>query len=106
MIVVKTSIKKARAEINETAKRLIIFAIVMGLTSEIFLIIVLRKMILKPIGTLNKGGEILKAGKLDHRIELKKEKIYGCLRCDVFPVLGVLVTGKKVVNSTRREEKR
>ncbi len=79
MIVIKTSVKKAQAAVNETAKRLIIFAIAMGLTSEIFLIIVLRKMILKPIGTLNKGAEILKAGKLDHRIELKREDEIGAL---------------------------
>ena len=48
MVVVKTSLRKAHAEINETAKRLIFFAVIIGLISEIFLIIVIRKMILNP----------------------------------------------------------
>ncbi|MBT9165175.1 MAG: Sensor protein ZraS [candidate division WS2 bacterium] len=79
MIVIKTSIKKALTEINETAKRLIIFAVLIGFLSEIFLIIVLRKMILKPIEILNKGAEILKSGKLNYRIELKKSDEIGSL---------------------------
>ncbi len=77
MIVIKTSMEKANAEVNETARRLIFFAIFIGLTSEIFLIIVLRKMILKPIGILNKGAEILKAGRLDYRIGLKRDDEIG-----------------------------
>lgn len=79
MIVIKTSLRKANAEITETAKRLVFFAILIGLISEIFLIIVLRKMILIPLNTLNKGAEILKGGKLSHRIELKRNDEIGSL---------------------------
>jgi len=79
MIVIKTSMRKAQAEVNETARRLIFFAVLIGLISEIFLIIVLRKMILIPLHTLNKGAEILKAGRLDHRINLKRNDEIGTL---------------------------
>ena len=79
MIVIKTSLRKANAEITETAKRLVFFAILIGLISEMFLIIVLRKMILIPLNTLHKGTEILKGGKLSHRIELKRNDEIGSL---------------------------
>ncbi|MEK7197569.1 MAG: ATP-binding protein, partial [Nitrospirota bacterium] len=77
MIVIKTSLKKARSEINETAKRLIFFAVTIGLISEIFLIIVIRKMILNPLDTLHHGTELLKAGKLNYRIDLKRDDEIG-----------------------------
>ncbi|MFA4827950.1 MAG: ATP-binding protein [Thermodesulfovibrionales bacterium] len=79
MIVIKTSLKKARSEINETAKRLIFFAVTIGLISEIFLIIVIRKMILNPLDTLHQGTEVLKAGKLNYRIDLKRDDEIGAL---------------------------
>ncbi|MDO9287613.1 MAG: ATP-binding protein [Thermodesulfovibrionales bacterium] len=79
MIVIKTSLKKARSEINETAKRLIFFALAIGLISEIFLIIVIRKMILNPLDTLHQGTEVLKAGKLNYRIDLKRDDEIGAL---------------------------
>ena len=48
MIVIKTPTTEAQKEIEKTEKRLIFFAIILGLTSEIFLITVLRKVILNP----------------------------------------------------------
>lgn len=77
MIVIKTSLRKAHAEINETAKRLIFFAVIIGLISEIFLIIVIRKMILNPLDTLHQGTEVLRAGKLNYRIDLKRNDEIG-----------------------------
>lgn len=77
MIVIKTSLKKAHTEINETAKRLIFFAVTIGLISEIFLIVVIRKVILNPLDTLHQGTEILKAGKLNYRIDLKRDDEIG-----------------------------
>jgi len=71
MIVIRTSLKKADEEIAKTAKRLIVFAVFIGLLSEVFLLFVMRKYILKPVEVLNKGAQLLKSGKLDHRIEAK-----------------------------------
>ncbi|MEW6109655.1 MAG: ATP-binding protein [Nitrospirota bacterium] len=79
MIVVRTSMEKAETEIRETAKRLLFFAFFLGLTSEIFLLVVMRKTVLEPIEKLAEGAEILKAGKLDHRIEIKRGDEIGAL---------------------------
>ncbi len=73
MIVIKTSMKKAQEEISNTAKRLMLIAVFLGLSSEVFLIIVLRKYILKPVEVLNQGAQILKSGKLHHRIKVEGE---------------------------------
>ncbi len=69
MIVIKTPIKEAQKEIEKTAERLIVFAILLGLASEIFLIIVLRKIVLVPLKKLSQGSTLLKNGMLEHRIE-------------------------------------
>lgn len=79
MIVIKTSFAEAEAEISETARRLVMFAFILGLTSEAFLMIALRKNILNPLGVLNHGAELLKAGRLDHRIALKNNDEIGTL---------------------------
>jgi signal transduction histidine kinase/HAMP domain-containing protein len=71
MIVIKTSMKKAREEIAQTAKRLMVVAFCLGLLSEVFLVAVLRKYILKPLEVLNKGAQSLKSGKLHHRVKVK-----------------------------------
>lgn len=70
MIVIKTSMISAQKEIAETAKRLLIFAIFLGLASELFLMFVLRKIILIPLEKLNEGATFLKNGQLDHRVEI------------------------------------
>lgn len=70
MIIIKTSMRAAQEEIAETAKRLLIFAIFLGLTSELFLMFVLRRMILIPLGKLNEGATFLKNGRLGHRVEI------------------------------------
>ncbi|TAL22107.1 MAG: HAMP domain-containing protein, partial [Nitrospirae bacterium] len=79
MIIVKTSLRKAHAQLNETAKRLIGFSILIGLISELFLIIFLRKMILRPIEALTEGANLLRNGNLDHRIVLKRDDEIGDL---------------------------
>jgi PAS domain S-box-containing protein len=79
MIVIKTSIKKANEEIDKTKKRLLIFAILIGLASELFLIYILRKIILNPLSKLSQGATLLKNGKLDHRIELNRNDEIGAL---------------------------
>ena len=79
MIVIKHSREIIEGGIRETARRILLFAVFLGLTSEIFLIIVLKKMILKPIATLNEGAEILKTKKLDHRIDIKSNDEIGAL---------------------------
>ena len=79
MIVIKTPIKEAQKEIEKTEKRLIVFAIFLGLTSEIFLIIVLRKIVLGPLKKLSHGSTLLKNGMLEHRIELNRKDEIGAL---------------------------
>ncbi|MBI4690202.1 MAG: ATP-binding protein [Nitrospirae bacterium] len=79
MLVIKTSMEMAQKEINKTAKRLIFFALFLGVTSEIFLIIVLRKMILTPVKMLTAGAELLKSGKLHQRIYTQKDDEIGRL---------------------------
>ena len=70
MIVIKTSMEKAHAQIAQTAERLLAIALLLGILSELFLMTVLRKMLLNPIEKLNKGAMLLKDGKLDHRVRL------------------------------------
>ncbi|MBI5640137.1 MAG: GAF domain-containing protein [Nitrospirae bacterium] len=71
MIVIKTSMAEAEEQVSSTAKRLLIFALFLGLTAEVFLAFVLKKMILKPLDILHKGAKTLRAGILDHRIEIR-----------------------------------
>ena len=79
MIVIKTSLAEAEAEISETARRLVIFAFILGLASEAFLLLALREKIINPLGVLNQGAQLLKSGRLDHRIELKTDDEIGAL---------------------------
>lgn len=79
MIVIKTPIIEAQKEIGKTAQRLIVFAILLGLVSEIFLIIVLRKIVLGPLKKLSQGSTLLKNGMLKHRIELNRKDEIGAL---------------------------
>jgi signal transduction histidine kinase/HAMP domain-containing protein len=79
MIVIKTSLAEAEEETSETARRLAIFAVFLGLTSEAFLMVALRKKILDPLGVLHRGAQRLKAGRLDHRIKLKSDDEIGAL---------------------------
>ena len=79
MIVIKTPFLEAKNEINKTAKRLLFFAIFMGLTTEILLITILKKTVLDPLNKLNEGAGILKTGKLDHRIDLRSNDEIGSL---------------------------
>lgn len=79
MIVIKTSMVEAETEVNTTAKRLLLFAFFLGLTSEIFLLRIVRKTILGPLEILNKGSEFLRAGRLDHRIDIKNDDEFGAL---------------------------
>ncbi|MFZ2196661.1 MAG: PAS domain S-box protein [Thermodesulfovibrionales bacterium] len=79
MIVIKTTIIEAQKEIEKTAQRLMVFAILLGLASEIFLIIVLRKIVLGPLKKLSHGSTLLKNGMLEHRIELNRKDEIGAL---------------------------
>lgn len=79
MIVFKTSVKKAKAEIASMAKRLIAFSLIIGLISEIFLILVARKMILNPLDILHQGAYVLKSGRLDYRIKMERGDEIGAL---------------------------
>jgi PAS domain S-box-containing protein len=79
MVVIKTSLAEAEQEISETARRLVIFAVFLGLTSEAFLMFALRKKILDPLGVLHRGAQSLKAGSLGHRIKLESDDEIGAL---------------------------
>ncbi len=79
MLVINTSMLGAKKEIAETAKRLLIFAIFLGLASELFLMFVLRKMILNPLERLNEGATFLKNGRLDHRVKIATNDEIGAL---------------------------
>ena len=79
MLVIKTSIKEAQKEIEKTAQRLVVFAIFLGLASELFLITALRKIVLGPLKKLSHGSTLLKNGMLEHRIELNRKDEIGAL---------------------------
>ena len=77
MIVIKSSMKEAEAAVSKTKKRLFYFALFLGLTSEAFLFLVLRKMILLPLEKLGKGAERLQSGELDYRVALNSKDEIG-----------------------------
>ncbi len=79
MLIVKTSLKKADAEIKGTAQRLLFLALLLGLASEFFLLFILRKKVLVPLEKLAEGSEILKSGKLGHRVDIKSDDEIGAL---------------------------
>ncbi|MDH4230773.1 MAG: ATP-binding protein [Nitrospirota bacterium] len=79
MLVIKTSMKKANAEIKGTARRLLFLALLLGLASEFFLLFVLRKKVLNPLENLAEGSEILKSGKFEHRLDIKGDDEIGAL---------------------------
>ena len=69
--------KEAEAAVGKTKKRLFYFALFLGLTSEAFLFLVLRKMILLPLEKLGKGAERLQSGELDYRVALNSKDEIG-----------------------------
>ncbi|MDA8433318.1 MAG: ATP-binding protein [Nitrospiraceae bacterium] len=79
MMVVRTSLAGAQNAVSETARRLLLFAIILGLASEAFLVAALRKKVLEPLGVLHRGALRLKSGKLGHRIQLKHHDEIGAL---------------------------
>lgn len=79
MIVIKSSLAGARAEISATARRLLAFALFLGVTSEVYLLLLLRRMVLAPLRKLNEGAEILKSGRLAHRIDIRSGDEIGSL---------------------------
>ena len=79
MLAIKGSLAQADKEVADTAKRLLILAVIIGLASEVFLLVVLRKTILKPVEQLNEGAALLQAGRLDHRIPITGDDEIGSL---------------------------
>lgn len=78
-IITRHSMERVESEIRKTAWRILFLAIFLGFTSELFLLLVLRKWILKPLATLTQGAEILENGRLDHRIEIRSDDEVGAL---------------------------
>lgn len=79
-VVVKHSVQKMEEAIRGTVRQILIFALFLGITSEIFLLIIVRKMILKPVEEISRGAQTLMGGKkLDHRIEQKSDDEIGSL---------------------------
>lgn len=78
-VVITHSTEKMQKEIRTTALRIIWAALLVGIASEFFLILTIRKMVLGPVGTLNEGAVMLKSGRLDHRIEKKTDDEIGTL---------------------------
>jgi PAS domain S-box-containing protein len=78
-IITTHSMEKVDGEIRKTALRILLLAIFLGITSEIFLLVVLRKWILRPLATLTRGAELLEEGRLDHRIEIQSNDEVGAL---------------------------
>ena len=78
-IITMQSMEKVEGEIRKTALRILLFAIFLGFSSEIFLLVVLRKWILRPLATLTRGAELLEEGRLDHRIALQSDDEVGAL---------------------------
>jgi len=78
-VVIKHSVLKMEEAVRGTARRIILFALFLGLTSEIFLIIIVRRMILGPIEKLGRGAKILMGGRLDYRMDLTSDDEIGSL---------------------------
>ncbi len=78
-VVIKHSAVRMEQEIRTTVRNILLFALFLGITSEIFLLVILKKMVLGPIGALNKGARMLKEGRLDYRIEKNADDEIGSL---------------------------
>jgi len=78
-IITRHSMEAVETEIRETAWRILLLAVFLGFASEIFLLLVLRKSIMKPLAILSHGAEIIKKGRLDHRINVKSDDEVGAL---------------------------
>lgn len=78
-ILIRHSMTSIDSEIRETGKRIVLFGFLLGLTSEIFLLVVMRKTVLNPLETLSRGAKMLEDGVLTHRIELNRKDELGAL---------------------------
>lgn len=79
MVVIGHSLDRMEQEIGKTVRNIVWFALFLGITSELFLIGIMKKMILGPVKELNQGARMLKDGRLDHRLEKKSDDEIGSL---------------------------
>lgn len=79
MLVITSSLKKANAEIEGTGKRIVLFAVLLGLLSELFLVVLARKFVIKPLAALADGTEALESERLHYRVDIKSKDEMGAL---------------------------
>jgi PAS domain S-box-containing protein len=107
MILIKSSMKEAQVSLAKTEKRLFLFALLLGLTSEAFLFVVLRRTILNPLETLRNGAERLKSGELSHRVALTSNDEIGELAASFNQMAGSIeeshITLEKAVDQRTTE---
>jgi len=70
MLIIKHSLEGMNKEIEGTAKRVIFFALLLGVISEAFLIFIIKRFVLNPLGILKRGAENILSGDFDTRIEI------------------------------------
>ncbi len=102
MLVMISSLKKANSEIEGTGKRIVLFALLLGLLSELFLVVLARKFVIKPLAALAGGTEALEAGRLDHRVGIKSKDEMGAL-ASAFNHMAVQIEGHRHTLETEVE---
>ncbi len=78
-VVVKISTEWVRRELNNTARRLATFGFFTALISGLALIVVLRKMVLRPLTAIRDGSLKLRDGSLGHRLDIERKDEMGAL---------------------------
>lgn len=77
MIVIKRSLAAMNAEIKDTARRILLFAFFLGIASEIFLLVILKKLVINPLNAIKNGAENLMSGRLDYRVDSTSSNEFG-----------------------------
>jgi PAS domain S-box-containing protein len=79
IVAVKISTEKVLRELDGTAKHMAIFGFLTAFLSGSALILVLRKMVLRPLTTIRDGSVKLRDGDLGHRIAMDRKDELGTL---------------------------
>lgn len=70
-VIVKTSLTEALKEIEGTERRLLYYGLMLGVLSEFFLVVIIRRLVIKPLGALRKGAEDVREGRFGLKVDIK-----------------------------------
>jgi len=79
VVAIEISNENLRKELDETVRRIVLFAIVVVGFSGLVLLFVLRRMVISPINLLKEGSLRLREGNLSHRIKVISKDELGSL---------------------------